>query len=175
MKTLFALFLLPAVLMAQTPCEDFLAIIGRHDHDESVVAFKNDCGPFVETISSDNATKTWKSNEMGVTLTFTNSSTDPAAKANFELTTVELSSTTSKGGYTGQLPFGLKKEMDAHMISDHIKTLKYMEYTNRDLGISRSYFTYFGPINDASEGKQIKIYLEQYKGAGITSMRLKLS
>lgn len=167
--------LLNQVAFAQVACEDFIAIIGRHDHDESVVAFNNDCGPFVETISSDNATKTWKSNEKGITLTFTNSTTDPDSKPKFELTTVELSSTTSKGGYTGQLPFGLKKEMDAHMISDHIKNLKYMEYTNRDLGISRSYFTYFGPINDATEGKQIKIYLEQYKGAGITSMRLKLS
>lgn len=175
MKTLLALILFPTILLAQTPCEDFLAIMGRNDYDESLVTFKNDCGPFLETIASDNRTKTWKSNEKGITLTFTNSTTDPASKPKFELTTVELSSTTSKGGYTGQFPFGLKKEMDAHQISDHIKNTKYMEYTNRELGMARSYFTYTGEINEVTAGKKIKVYLEQYNAAGIATMRLKLS
>lgn len=171
--SLLHLFITP--VFAQTPCEDFLAIIGRSDTDERMVTFQNDCGPFKETLASDNSTKTWKSNEKGTNLTFTNSETDRSAEPKFVLTTIELISTTSKGGYTGQLPFGLKKEMDAHQISDHIKNTKYMEYTNRELGMARSYFTYVGPINELTDGKRIKIYLEQYRAAGISTMRLQLN
>lgn len=161
-------------VLAQNPCEDFLAIIGRSDTDERMVTFQNDCGPFKENIASDNSTKTWKSNEKGITLTFTNTQKDKTASPSFELATIELSSTTSKGGYTGQLPFGLKKEMDAHQISDHIKKTEHMEYTNRELGMARSYFTYVGEINEVTAGKKIKIYLEQYRAAGISTMRLRL-
>lgn len=170
----FFLHLLITPLLAQEPCEDFLGIIGRSDLDERLVAFQNDCGPFKETISSDKQTKTWKSNEKGISLTFANSEADKSATPNFELVTIELSTTTSKGGYTGQLPFGLRKEMNAHQISDHIKKTEDMEYTNRELGLSRSYFTYVGKINEVTAGKEIKIYLEQYKASGITTMRLRL-
>lgn len=174
MKFLLTLLLLGSTAWAQTPCEDFLAILGRSDTDERLVAMQTDCGPFTETVASDNATKKWVSKEKGITLIFTNSETNATAEPKFELTTIELSSTTSKGGYTGQLPFGLKKEMNAHEISDHIKKTDHMEYTNRELGMARSYFTYVGDINEVTAGKKIKIYLEQYRAAGISTMRLRL-
>ena len=159
-------------LQAQNPCDDFLNIIGQQYDSQIVTDFQENCGPFDESISSDGKTKTWKSKEKGMEITFTNEAR--SASTEFVLSVILLESSTSKGGFTGELPFGLKKEMDAHMISKHIKNTEHMEYTNRELGISRSYFTYVGPINDVTEGKRIKIYLEQYRGSGITSMRLTL-
>jgi hypothetical protein len=161
-------------VFAQKPCEDFLSLLGRTDFDNVVTDFQKDCGPFKETIEADNSTKTWVSKEKGISLTFTNSETDPSAEPKFDLNTIELSGTTSKGGYTGELPFGLKKEMNAHQISDHIKKTEDMEYTNHELGMARSYFNYVGYINEVTEGKTIKIYLEQYRAAGISTMRLSL-
>lgn len=172
MKTLLALILFPTILLAQTPCEDFLAVIGRSDISQTVIDFQTNCGPFEETVSDDGSTKTWKSKKKGITVTFTKDV--KSGSDEFLLSEVFLESSTSKGGYTGQLPFGLKKEMNAHDISKHIKKRTDMEYTDRELGISRSYFTYVGEINEVTEGRSIKIYLEQYRGSGITSMRLTL-
>lgn len=172
MKLTVLFILISFNVYAQDGCDDFLKIIGHRDESPIVATFQENCGPFQESISSDGKTKTWKSNEKGMEITFTNEARSDVSE--FVLSVILLESSTSKGGFTGQLPFGLKKEMDAHDISKHIKKTENMEYTNRELGISRSYFTYVGPINAVTEGKKIKIYLEQYRGAGITSMRMTL-
>jgi len=172
MKYLLPLLLFTSSLFAQESCDDFLSIMGQLDNSQTVMDFQKNYGPFEEKVSSDRKTKTWISKEKGMEITFTNDGKSESAE--FVLTVILLESSTSKGGFTGQLPFGLEKEMDAHAISKHIKKRKDMEYTNRELGISRSYFTYTGKINEVTEGKKIKIYLEQYRGTGITSMRLTL-
>lgn len=172
MRLILPLLLCASAVLAQTPCEDFLAIIGHSDIGQMAIDFQTNCGPFDETVSDDGITKTWKSKKKGVTVTFTKDIRSGSDE--FLLSEVLLESSTSKGGYTGQLPFGLKKEMDAHDISKHIKKRTDMEYTDHELGISRSYFTYIGKINEVTEGRSIKIYLEQYRGSGITSMRLTL-
>ena len=170
---LTVLFLLVSLsLHAQNICDDFLKLMGQSDNAQVVLDFKENCGPFDESVSSDSKTKKWKSKVKGIEITFAND--DAADNPEYKLSVVLLESSTNKGGYTGQLPFGLNQEMDAHEISKHIKKAENMEYTNRELGISRSYFTYVGPINEVTEGKKIKIYLEQYRGSGITSMRLRL-
>ncbi len=172
MKYLIPFLLFSTSLFAQESCDDFLSIMGQHDKSQIALEFQKNCGPFVEKMSSDGKTMTWKSNEKGIEITFTNDGSSESSE--FVLSVIELEISTSKGGFAGQLPFGLEKEMDAHAISKHIKKRNDMEYTNRELGISRSYFTYVGEINKVTEGKKIKIYLEQYRGTGITSMRLRL-
>ena len=172
MKYLLLLLLFTTSLLAQEPCDDFLSIMGQQVNSQPIVDFQKNCGPFEEKISSDGNSRTWTSKEKGMELTFTKDVKSESGE--LVLSVILLESSTSKGGFTGSLPFGLAKEMDAHAISKHIKKRKDMEYTNRELGISRSYFTYTGKINEVTEGKKIKIYLEQYRGTGITSMRLRL-
>ena len=174
MKFLIPLLLITSSLFAQAPCEDFFRLIGQRDINESVVAFQKNCGPFDEEISEDGSNKTWISKEKGITLTFVNREDDKFSLPKYELLTIELTSFTGKGGYKGEWPLGFMLGMDYKMVKDHIKSLNDVNYERGDIGKRRSYFTYTGPTNDAAKDRKIKVYVSQYDGTTITTLRLRL-
>lgn len=170
MKFLIPLLFITSTLMAQNPCEDFLPLFGRTDKSQQLVSLRKECGPFEESISNDGSTKTWTCKERGIEITFSDDDTNPE----FVVTAIELTVSTSKGGYDSKLPFGFEKDMTYKMAKNHIKASKDLTYDRSDLGIDRSYTYYTGPINDASEGKRIRVYLAQYRGRNISTLRMNL-
>ena len=174
MKLLLTILCFSASFNVQNPCEDFLRLIGQRDIHQGVIDFRKNCGPFDETISEDGLTKTWTSKETGVTLTFINREDDKFALPKYELFTIELTSFTGKGGYKGEWPFGFLMGMDYKMVKDHIKSLNDVVYERGDLGRRRSYFTYTGPTNQAAQERKVKVYVSQYDGRTITTIRLQL-
>ncbi len=173
MKLLLPLLLFTSTLFAQDPCDDFLKIIGQGDVSQAVVDFIENCGPFEEVIDDGN-TKSYISDEKGISINFINRAKNESELPKFEVVTIELESSTGLGGYKGEWPFGLKKDMDYKMIRSHVKKLKDVDYERGELGRSRSYFTYTGPTNQAAQERKVKVYIEQYHGTTVTSMRLRL-
>ncbi|MCB9204145.1 MAG: hypothetical protein H6603_04120 [Flavobacteriales bacterium] len=159
---------------AQEPCEDFLNLMGRREISQQVADFRKACGPFDETISPDGQTKTLTSLEKGITITFVNYDQDKSNTPKYEVFTIELTSFTGKGGYKGKLPLGFEMGMDPFMVKKHIKDSKDLSYDRSEVGIRRSYTNYSGPINDATEGRQLRVYVSQYDKKTIDIMRLRL-
>jgi hypothetical protein len=174
MKILLPFLLITSTLYAQNQCTDFLNLIGQRDISEEVNSFKENCGKLDEKVSSDKKTKTWSSDENGIKLTFINRAKNQIESPKFEVSVIELESSTGLGGYKGEWPFGFKKDMDYKMIKDHVKQLKNVVYERGGLGRSRSYFTYTGPTNQAAQERKVKVYVEQYHGTAVTSMRLRM-
>lgn len=174
MKFLLPLLLVTTSLFAQNPCEDFLALIGQRDIHKSVIDFKENCGPFEEKIEWDGMSKTWTSKEKGIIVTLVNRAKDHTGVTKFEVMSVELRTFTDKGGYKGEFPLGFRMGMDYKMVKDHIKSMKEVQYERNELGKKRSYFTYTGAPSSALQDRQIKVYISQYDGKSITSMRMRL-
>lgn len=174
MKLLIPLLFFSSTLFAQSSCEDFLDLMGRREISEQVKQFRIACGPFDETISPDGNSKTLTSLEKGITLTFVNYESEKSSTPKYEVFTVELTSFSGKGGYKGELPFEFDMGMDYKLVKNHIKQLADVEYDRSDIGKRRSYFNYTGPINDLAKGKKIRVYISQYDGRTITTMRLRL-
>lgn len=173
MIRLLLILLFPITAIGQN-CDDFLSIIGQRDIAAEVISFQKNCGPFEEKISSGKKTKTWTSKEKGIIISFINRAKDEFALPKFEVFTIELESSTSLGGFKGEWPFGFKQNMDYKMVKDHVKKLEDVDYEKRDLGRVRSYFTYTGPTNQAAQERKVKVYIEQYHGTAVTSMRLRV-
>ena len=174
MKLLVTLLFIGSTTVAQNPCEDFLQLMGRTDNSEQLQSFRSDCGPFEESVSSDKASKTWLCKERGVEITFTKDVSSKSAPEEYSVTTITITTASSEGGYAGKLPFGFEKDMTYKMAKNHIKASENLTYDRSDLGIDRSYTYYTGPINDASEGKRIRVYLAQYRGRNIATLRMQL-
>ena len=174
MKLFLSILFIISALSVQNSCEDFLSLIGQRDIHQGVIDFRKNCGPFDETISEDGLTKTWTSKEKGITLVFINRQDNKFALPKYELFTIELTSFTGKGGYEGEWPFGFLMGMNYKMVKDHIEDMKDVVYQRSDLGKRRSYFTYLGPTNVAAQGRKVKVYVSQYDGSTITTLRLRL-
>ena len=174
MRFLFPLVLLTTSLFAQNSCEDFLVLLGQREIHKSVIEFQENCGPFEESISSDGMSKTWVSEKNGIELTLVNRAKDQFALPKFEVMTVELRSFTNDGGFNGQLPLGFKLGMDYKMVKNHIMELKSVDFEKKDLSKKRSSFTYTGSPNAALKNRQIKVYVSQFDGQSITSLRMRL-
>ena len=174
MKILLPLLLISSSLFAQNTCEDFLNLMGRREISQQIQEFREECGPFNEEISPDGQTKTLTSLEKGITITFVNYEKNKASTPKYEVFTIELTSFTGKGGYKGKLPLGFDMGMDPFMVKKHIKNSKDMSYDRSEVGIRRSYTNYSGPINDVTEGRQLRVYVSQYDKRTISIMRLRL-
>lgn len=174
MKLLLPFLLLTSQLFAQNPCEDFLPLIGQRDINEIVTNFQKNCGPFEETISDDGMTKTWSSEEKGVSITFINRAADQFVLPKFEVLMVELTSFTNEGGYKGEFPFGFKLGMDNRMVRAHIEQLTSVDFDKKDLSKTSSTFTYTGSPSSALQNRQIRVSISQQDGNTITSMRMRL-
>ncbi|MFT4982660.1 MAG: hypothetical protein ACI9UR_002536 [Bacteroidia bacterium] len=174
MKLILPLLLITSTLFAQTPCEDFLVLVGQRDINKTVTDFQGNCGPFEESISQDGTSKTWKSKEKGVEITFVNRANDKFALPKFEVMMIELRAFTDKGGFKGKFPFGFTLGMDSKMVKNHIMELKSVSYEKKYLSKKTSSFTYTGSPNSALQNRQIKVYISQFDGKTITSIRLRL-
>lgn len=174
MRRLLSLFLLISFsTQAQTDCEDFISLLGKRDINRNVIEFKENCGPFEETIAEGKALKRWISKEKGIQIAFINREEDEFALPKFEVFTIELTSFTSKGGYEGNLPLDFKMGMDHKMVKNHIKEMENADFERGDLGKRRSYFNY-SVSGNSSTGQKIRVYISQYNGQSITTMRLRL-
>lgn len=174
MKILLVLLLATTSVFAQTDCEDFLQLLGRREINEHVVAFKRECGPFEESFNTDANSKTLTSLEKGISITMVNTAKDQSVTPKYEVFIVELTSFTGKGGYKEEWPFGFKMGMDHKMVKKHIKGLKDVTYDKSDIGRKRSYFNYTGKVNDSVKDRQVRVYVSQYDGTSITSLRMRL-
>ncbi len=174
MKLLLPLLLLGYSVFGQTTCDDFLILMGQRDINENIQSYQKLCGPFSEVIAQDGMSKTWTNDEKGIKLVFANHAKDKFALPQFELMSIELSAFTNEGGFTGTWPFGFKLGMDAKMVKSHIMQLKSVDFEKRDLSKKFSSFTYTGAPNSALQNRQIRVYISQFDGKTITSMRLRL-
>jgi hypothetical protein len=174
MKLILPLLFIASSLFAQNPCEDFLVLMGQRDIHKSVVEFRENCGPFEESVSQDGISKTWKSEEKGVEITFVNRVNDKFALPKFEVMMIELRAFTDKGGFKGNFPFGFTLGMNSKMVKNHVMELKSVSYEKKLLSKSTSSFTYTGSPNSALKKRQIKVYISQFDGETITSLRLRL-
>jgi len=174
MKLLLPFLLLTNSLFAQTDCTAFLKIIGQRDISQAVIDLKENCGPFIETVSSDGKTKTYTSEEKGIELFFINRAKDSFSLPKFEVLTIELNSFTNKGGYKEEFSFGFTLGMDYKMVKEHIAQLKDVDYEKKNLGKKHSVFTFTGWTNTAAQGREIRVSISQFDGKNITSMRITL-
>lgn len=174
MRLIVPILFFTTSLFAQNTCEDFLVLIGQRDIHKSVMGFKENCGPFEEKIELDGMSKTWTSEENGIIVTLVNRAKDHVGVTKFEVMSVELRSFTDKGGFKGEFPFGFKLGMDSKMVKNHIMELKSVNYNKKDLSKKSSSFTYTGSPNAALKNRQIKVYISQFDGKTITSMRMRL-
>lgn len=174
MKFIVSLFFVTSVVFAQSACEDFMTLLGQRDINSLVVDFRENCGPFEETISEDGMTKTWSSKEKGIEITFVNRAKDQFALPKFEVMMLELTSFTNSGGYKQDFPFGFKMGMDHKMVKSHIEQLKSVIFEKKNLGKTSSSFVYTGSPNSALQNRQIKVSIVQFDGKNISAMRLRL-
>ena len=174
MKLLLPLLLIATSTFAQTDCEDFMQLLGRREINEHVIAFKEQCGPFEESFNTDGNSKTLSSLEKGISITMVNTAKDQSVTPKYEVFLVELTSFTGKGGYKDEWPFGFQMGMDYKMVKKHIKHLKDVTYEKSDLSRKRSYFNYTGKVNDSVKDREVRVYVSQYDGTSITSLRLRL-
>jgi len=174
MKTLLPLLLITSTLFAQNPCEDFLVLVGQRDINKTVTDFQENCGPFEESVSQNGMSKTWKSEGKGVEITFVNRAKDKFALPKFEVMMIELRVFTDKGGFKENFPFDFTLGMDSKMVKNHIMELKSVSYEKKYLSKKTSSFTYTGSPNSALQNRQIKVYISQFDGKSITSLRLRL-
>ncbi len=174
MKLILPFLLITSTLSAQTDCSDFLKIIGQRDISQVVIDLKENCGPFVETVSTDGKTKTYTSEEKGITLFFINRKKDRFSLPEYEVLTIELRSFTDKGGYKEDFPFGFTLGMDHRMVKEHIMQMKDVQFEKKDLGKKLSTFTYTGYANQAAQGRDVRVSVSQFDGKTITAMRFRL-
>lgn len=174
MKPLLPFLLFTSSLFAQTDCTAFLKIIGQRDISQAVIDMKENCGPFVETVSADGKTKTYTSEEKGIELHFINRAKDKFSLPKYEVLTIELSSFTDRGGYKQEFPFGFTLGMDHKMVKEHIMQLEDVKYEKKDLSKKRSSFTFIGYANTAAQGRKVRVSISQFDGKSITSFRLRL-
>ncbi|MBI1289088.1 MAG: hypothetical protein GC178_16095 [Flavobacteriales bacterium] len=174
MKLLIPFLLTTSSLLAQNGCQDLLALIGQRDIYRTLTDFRENCGPFEETISEDGTDKKWRNEEKGIEITFINRASDKFALPKYEVMMVELTAFTDKGGYKQAWPFGFTLGMDHKMVKQHIEDLKSVTYNKKDLGKTGSSFVYTGSPNANLGGRQIKVSIVQFDGKTISSMRLRL-
>ncbi|MDC0304096.1 hypothetical protein OAL15_03695 [Flavobacteriales bacterium] len=172
-------YLIPLLLCAnsvfnQDPCNDFLMLMGQRDTHNTVIDFKEKCGPFEEKIELDGMSKTWTSEEKGIIITLVNRAKNHSGITKFEVMSVELRSFTNKGGFKGDFPFGFRLGMDHKMVKCRIMELKSVDYEKKKLTKKSSSFTYTDSPNSALQNRQIKIYVSQFDGRSISSIRLRL-
>jgi hypothetical protein len=148
--------------------------LGERDINETVLALKKECGPFVESTSGDGLSRIWTNQKNGITIGFVNRNTNPSALPKFEVLSVELTSFTDSGGYKREFPFGFKMGMDSRMVRAHIMQMESISYERKDLGSTMSSFTYTGTVNATAKGRKVKVYVIQEKGSTISAIRLLL-
>ena len=158
----------------QVKCTDFFTILGQREISEKFQNYLKACGPFEENKTIDGLTKTITSDEKGIQIMLINRATDKTESAKFEVLSIELKSFTDKGGYKDELPFGFTMGMDHKLVKAHIETLENVEFDKKDLTKKSSSFTYSGSRHSGFFGKKAKVYVTQYDGKSITSMRMRV-
>ena len=174
MKFLVPLLLITTSLFAQNPCEDFMNLMGRSESSEQHKEFLSACGSYEETVSSDGQSKTLTSIENGITITLANSQKDKSVASEYQVSVIELNSSSGSGGYKGKLPLGFDLNMDPFAVRDLIKKNKDLSYDRSEVGLRRSYTNYSGPVNDVLQDKELRIYVSQYDKKSINIFRIRV-
>lgn len=174
MRTLLLILLTAASALGQSSCTDFISLLGQKEISEQFQNYLTECGPFEQNKTVDGLTKTLTSDEKGIEILLINRAEKKTQSAKFEVLSVELKSFTDKGGFKGELPFGFTLGMDHKMVKSHIAELENVVFDKKDLSKKSSSFTYSGKPNSVFFGKKAKVYVTQYDGKSITSMRMRL-